>query len=145
MLFLHGIDLHGVRPHIVRPHPLHRGGFAIAVTVVPAGVPPRKVRISFARAGEVPLVNVDGPTESKHRYSGGELCMWYPDDPPELRWARPDPPGELLGMIVLHLVREEWWRRTGEWVGDEAPHPTTRSDHRPTGSSRSAGAEKLVA
>lgn len=43
--------------------------------------------------------------------------MWYPDDPPELRWSHADPPGELLGHIILHLIREEWWRRTGEWVG----------------------------
>jgi hypothetical protein len=23
---------------------------------------------------------------------------------------------------VAHLIREEWWRRTGEWPGDEALH-----------------------
>jgi hypothetical protein len=145
VLFLHRIDRHGVRSHIVRPHRLHGGGFAVAVTVVPPGVPPRRVRISFARAGEVPLVNADGPPESKHRYRDGELCMWYPDDPPELRWARPDPPGELLGLIVLHLVREEWWRRTGEWLGDEAPHPTGASCRRRSEVSTGAGGGKLAA
>lgn len=145
MLFLHGIDRHGVRSRIVRPHPFHRGGFAVAVTVVPHGVPPRRVRISFARAGEVPLVNADGPAESKHRYGGGELCMWYPDDPPELRWARPDPPGELLGLIILHLLREEWWRRTGEWIGDEAPHPIRLSSRPHTEDTTVAGGGKLAA
>lgn len=145
MLFLHGIDRHGVWARIVRPHRLHRGGFAIGATVHPPGVPPRRVRISFARGGEVPLVNANGPTESKHRYDGGELCMWYPDDPPELRWSHADPPGELLGHIVLHLVREEWWRRTGEWVGDEAPHQTRLCAQPLSGGSTSAGGGKLAA
>jgi hypothetical protein len=145
VLFLHDIDRHGLRSRIVRPHLLHRGGFAVAVTIVPPGVPPCRVRISFARGGEVPLVNADGPTESKHRYDGGELCMWYPDDPPELRWARPDPPGELLGLIILHLVREEWWRWTGEWVGDEAPHPTRRMLRPRTEGSTPTGGGKLAA
>lgn len=71
--------------------------------------------------------------------------MWYPDDPPELRWARPDPPGELLGLIILHLLREEWWRRTGEWIGDEAPHPIRLSSRPHTEDTTVAGGGKLAA
>jgi hypothetical protein len=48
--------------------------------------------------------------------------MWFPYDPPEQRWTRSDGPAVLLGQIVAHLLREEWWRRTGEWPGEEAPH-----------------------
>lgn len=100
----------------------HRGGFAVEVHVKPPGVPVRRVRIYFHRGGEVPTVRVDGPTESPHRYEDGSLCMWYPDDPPDRRWVHRHGARALLGHIAAHLVREEWWRRTGEWAGEEAPH-----------------------
>jgi hypothetical protein len=53
--------------------------------------------------------------------------MWYPDDPPELRWL---PEHQLVGLIEMtrrHLFREAWWRQTGgeeggEWLGPEN-HP----------------------
>ncbi|MEV6303903.1 hypothetical protein AB0M02_31175 [Actinoplanes sp. NPDC051861] len=75
---------------------------------------------------------VDGPNDSPHRYADGSLCMWYPYDPPELRWQRSDGPVVLLGHIAAHLIREQWWRQTGEWAGDEAPHraPTHRQESR---------------
>ncbi|MEC3992093.1 hypothetical protein VSR01_00420 [Actinacidiphila sp. DG2A-62] len=42
---------------------------------------------------------------------------------PEQRWdRRRDGPVVLLGLVLAHLLREEWWRRTGEWAGPEAPH-----------------------
>lgn len=44
----------------------------------------------------------------------GSLCMWYPGDPAEQRWTRRDGPVALLGHIVAHLLREEWWHLTGE-------------------------------
>ena len=28
----------------------------------------------------------------------------------------------LFGMAQHHLFKESWWRATGEWLGDEAPH-----------------------
>ena len=48
--------------------------------------------------------------------------MWYPRDPIDLRWARRDGAAALVGCITLHLIREQWWRETGEWLGPEAPH-----------------------
>jgi hypothetical protein len=93
------------------------------VIVVPPGLEPRQVTIIFSRATpEAPVVYADGPTDSPHRYHNGALCMWFPWDPPAARWRRRDGAGALLGQIVAHLVREEWWRRTGEWVGDEVAH-----------------------
>ncbi|MGW0582230.1 hypothetical protein ACWD25_41300 [Streptomyces sp. NPDC002920] len=50
--------------------------------------------------------------------------MWYPYDASEQRWIRDDGPASLLGHVVAHLLREEWWRSTGEWAGQEAPHGT---------------------
>ena len=90
---------------------------------------PRRITIVF-KADEPPscvAVFADGPTESPHRYGERRLCMWYPADPPELRWL---PEHRLVGLIEmsrLHLFREEYWRRTGgrddgEWLGPEI-HP----------------------
>lgn len=90
---------------------------------------PRRIRIVFKAKEPASCVEVsaDGPTESPHRYDERRLCMWYPADPPELRWL---PEHRLVGLIEmarLHLFREEYWRRTGgqdggEWLGPEI-HP----------------------
>ncbi len=108
---------------IVKPSPKLRGGFAVSFTVTPLGVPPRTVRIEFALGSpEVPRVFVDGPQDSPHRYDDGSLCMWHPRDPIDLRWARREGAAALVGCITLHLIREQWWRESGEWIGSEAPH-----------------------
>jgi hypothetical protein len=86
------------------------------------GVEDQTVTIVFGRRAVVPDVYTHLRVESPHRYSDGSLCMWYPADPPESRWTRRDGAAALLGHIVAHLTREEWWRRTGEWPGPEAPH-----------------------
>lgn len=115
----------GAPARVVRPPRRFRGGYAVRCTVIPPGIEPRQVTIVFSTGSpEVPRVFVDGPTESPHRYDGGELCMWLPFDGPEQRWLRRDGAAALLGHVIAHLVREEWWRRTGEWVGNEAPHDT---------------------
>lgn len=82
---------------------------------------PRRIRIVFKADEPTSCVEVfaDGPTESPHRYGERKLCMWYPADPPELRWL---PEHRLVGLIEmarLHLFREEYWRRTGGWDGGE--------------------------
>ncbi len=58
--------------------------------------------------------------------------MWYPKDPPELRWL---PEHRLVGLIEVarrHLFREAWWRQTGgeeggEWLGPEI-HPGEQNE-----------------
>ena len=80
---------------------------------------PRRIRIVFKADEPASCVEVfsDGPTESPHRYGERRLCMWYPADPPELRWL---PEHRLVGLIEmarLHLFREEYWRRAGGWDG----------------------------
>jgi hypothetical protein len=106
-----------------RPPRRHRGGFALAVRLHTPDIPEQTITIVFGpTAPAVPHVYTDGPAESPHRYSDGSLCMWYPGDPPEQRWTWDEGPGVLLGHIVAHLLREQWWRLTGEWPGDEAGH-----------------------
>ncbi len=83
----------------------------------------RRVEILFRRDNpRVAKVRADGPTGSPHRFSDGTLCMWYPGDPPENRWVFEDGLVPLLGLTAVHLLREAWWRDTGEWLGPEAPH-----------------------
>ncbi|MHC3449538.1 hypothetical protein [Streptomyces hirsutus] len=88
-------------------------------------IPEQTVTIVFGQySPHTPHIYSDGPSESPHRYAEGALCIWYPYDPAEQQWTRRDGPAILLGLIVAHLLKEEWWRLTGEWPGQEAPHHT---------------------
>ncbi|MHA3684956.1 hypothetical protein ACXR2W_11950 [Leucobacter sp. HY1908] len=104
--------------------PRYPGGFSIEFDLQPNGVPQkRRVRISFSRgAPSEPHVQVDGPTDSPHRYANGDLCMWYPFDPPERRWTLKKGAAVLVTDISVHLLKEEWFRQQGEWIGDEIVH-----------------------
>ena len=48
--------------------------------------------------------------------------MRYPGDPAERRWKKEDGLLKLLDTAVQHLFKEYWYRDTGEWLGEEAPH-----------------------
>lgn len=132
VLFLH--QLAGVDTVRKVKDSRHPGGFSLDLTLNPPGIAPRRVSITFSRVnpGE-PRVTVDGPIESPHRYSDGTLCMWYPYDPPERRWKLADGAAALVVNIAAHLVREEWYRLTGEWPGAEILHssPNTANDPLP--------------
>lgn len=39
-----------------------------------------------------------------------------------MRWTPDAGPADLVTRIAVHLVKEEWFRRTGEWIGDEVKH-----------------------
>ncbi|MBE8519417.1 hypothetical protein ILP97_18210 [Amycolatopsis sp. H6(2020)] len=107
----------------MRPPRRHRGGFAVAVQLDVPDLPLRMVTVVFGRgAPHVPHVYTDLPSDSPHRYSDGALCMWFPGDPADRRWVLKDGPVALLGHVIVHLLREEWWQRTGEWPGEEAAH-----------------------
>ncbi|MFD8035437.1 hypothetical protein ACFV3F_43310 [Streptomyces sp. NPDC059717] len=127
LLFQHRIASTGLAVRPVRPPRALRGGFALAVDVRDPDLPEQTVTIAFGPGWpDTPHVFSDGPRQSPHRYTDGSLCMWYPGDPPEQRWdRRRDGSIVLLGLVLAHLLREEWWRRTGEWAGPEAPHTTT--------------------
>jgi len=83
----------------------------------------RTVEIRFSkRVPTLPIIVVDGPTESPHRYKDNHLCIWHPNDPEDNRWMISDGLLHLLRLIEAHLFREGWWRETGEWRGPEAGH-----------------------
>lgn len=129
MRYLCKLRLDNVAAHAIRPRRDCRGGFAIATRITPTGVPTRTVEIHFSpEQPEIPRVFVDGPDESPHRYDDGSLCMWYPQDPPEARWQPENGPAVLLGHIAAHLIKEQWYRRTGEWPGDHVAHNAISPD-----------------
>jgi hypothetical protein len=102
--------------------------------VEPNGYEPRLVTIEFERrAPKVPAVFADGPTTFPHRFSTRgrtHLCLWYPDDPPERVWVADQGLLALFGIAAHHLFKEGWWRETGEWLGEEAPHGEDITDPR---------------
>jgi hypothetical protein len=125
--FQHRLADCGLRVRAIRPPRPHRDGYALAARILVEDVPEQTITIVFGPAEPgVPHVYTDVPTASPHRYRDGALCMWFPGDPPERRWTRRDGPVALLGQVVAHLLREEWWRQTGEWPGCEAPHRLAR-------------------
>lgn len=91
----------------------------------------RHVKVFFRRdSPEVARVTVvdDGPQDSPHRYGRRELCMWRRSAPREERWVISDGLVALIGHVHAHLIREAWWRRTGEWPGPEAAHDDPDED-----------------
>ena len=83
----------------------------------------RRIEIRFIKERpRDPVIRVDGPDDSPHRYRSGELCVWEPTDPPQDRWVVEDGLLHLIGLVVVHLFKEAWWRCHGEWLGRQAPH-----------------------
>lgn len=70
----------------------------------------------------VKSVTADGPTASPHRYHDGRLCMEYPGDGPDRTWQPDEGLLALIRYAQVHLFKEAFWRRYGEWPGPEAPH-----------------------
>jgi hypothetical protein len=52
----------------------------------------------------------------------GQLCLWFPDDPPALKWDWSDGLVAYITIVHRHLQAEEFWRRTGSWPAEDAPH-----------------------
>ncbi len=105
------------------PAKFRRRCWCLRLTLDVEGIGTVKVTICLPRhRPEAVLVYVTGPMDSKHRYADGALCMWFPGDLEAQRWTADDGPVLLVGVIKRHLFLEEWWRRTGDWAGHEAPH-----------------------
>ena len=99
-----------------------KDGYEYVATVPVPGYDPRKTRIRFSGGANIPSVFADGPGESPHRFDDDGLCIWHPDDPVEHRWVFGDGLVALMGLVMVHLFKEAWWRETGEWLGEEVPH-----------------------
>jgi hypothetical protein len=94
---------------------------------------PTKVEIWFR--ADVPIARAAGIPESEfpsvydqfdsgpHRHGDGGLCLYYPYDPPTLRWTLAKGLSALYDMASEHLYFEDYYRRHDKvWLGREAPH-----------------------
>ena len=95
--------------------PVYEAGFSLLVELEEFGV-------------HVTAENWAGPM--KHTFGGNRLCMWYPDDPDERKWHKEDGLLKLIDTAVMHLFKELYYRETGEWLGEEAPHDVPKIDAR---------------
>ena len=85
--------------------------------------PVEKVNIVIRSNGLIYAVSKSGKGRTwKHKYNYRHLCLWYPNDPDELRWSWADGLEEYVRIVARHLIYEEYCRRTGEWPIEDAPH-----------------------
>ena len=69
-----------------------------------------------------PIVMAGGPKRSRHRFywsRPSSLCLYYAPDHEGLRWKLNDGLITLVDLSRVHLIKEAWWRVTGEWEGYE--------------------------
>lgn len=122
--YLHAFKRNDPYTTAFQPPKEYKGAYALRTHITPTGTPTRTVEVIFRHGyPNAPKVFVDGPTDSPHRFDDGSLCMWFPEDPAERRWMASDGPEALLAHIAAHLLREEWFRVSGSWAGEEVAHP----------------------
>jgi hypothetical protein len=66
----------------------------------------------------------------KHTFGKNKLCMWFPSDPDSRKWRREDGLLKLIDTAVMHLFKELYFRESGEWLGEEAPHDVPKDEVR---------------
>lgn len=98
--------------------------------IVPVYEMEYSLRIELEERGAVRVVAENWTGLMKHTFGHNRLCMWYPDDPGEKRWQRADGLLKLIDTAVVHLFKELYWRETGEWLGEEAPHDVPKFEAR---------------
>jgi hypothetical protein len=94
------------------------------------GYPDERLRFVVAPDGDAWTFILSGrDRQFDHRQveTPRTLCLFYPDDPPALRWIPEDGFEPLVTIAARHVVYEEAARRNGMWPVEDAPHG------RPTG------------
>ena len=89
------------------------------------GYLPERIRIVVLRDERAFTYVLSGRGRNfKHRNPAPSrsLCLFYDEDVPDLRWRPEDGLGEFVTIVRRHLVFEEFWRRTGRWPCEDAPH-----------------------
>jgi hypothetical protein len=91
--------------------------------------PTRRLVALFPRAlweAEPVMLCLDGATDSLHRNTPIELCLYYIRDPDERRWKTSDGLVRLFDLGRRHLWCEHIWRRAGsrpsDWPIPDAAH-----------------------
>lgn len=86
--------------------------------------PTEHVSIMVKRGGMIAAVPLADDRPWLHRYPAplAQLCLWYPADPPHLRWEWEDGLVAYITIVHRHLQAEECWRRHDAWPAEDAPH-----------------------
>lgn len=69
--------------------------------------------------GGDPRVFAHGLKDLRHVNGDGSLCLWYPTDSSDRRWTHNKGLVSLLDLVALHLYKEDRFKVTGKWLGDE--------------------------
>jgi hypothetical protein len=88
-----------------------------------------RIELGEGRPVRVVAENWSG-TPMRHTFGQNELCMWYPGDPADRRWQREQGLLALVDTAMTHLFKELYFRETGEWLGEEAPHGLPKTEAR---------------
>jgi hypothetical protein len=96
------------------------------VEALDEGYPIERFSIVVWRSGRILAIphNAAGRTWI-HRFSTllGELCIFYPRDPRQLRWEWSDGLVDYVMLVYRHLLCEEFARRNDDqWPVEDAPH-----------------------
>lgn len=111
------------------------GGYGLDLSFSPppelvvAGYDTERARISITPCGEIESYPLGPVRDWKHRYPFDpdqgcyqQLCLWFPSDPRPLQWVWDDGLDDYVARVHRHLFYEEFWRRTGSWPSEDAPH-----------------------
>lgn len=105
-----------------------RQGFEIGVRLYPTGrlvtdgFPVELALIRITPTGLGMAWPLDDRRLFYHRNPNGDLCMWFPGDPPSLRWTAVKPLVDLILITRRHLIYEEFYRRNNWWPVEDVPH-----------------------
>jgi hypothetical protein len=119
----------------VEHYPVEEAFVLVTRGGMPVSAPRRNERAYFHRYAKTTLQVLARPITWNEVYPEllsivGGLCLWNPDDPPELRWTWPKGIGDYVRIVQRHLWYEEYWRRHGNWPVEDTPHGR-RSDGNP--------------
>lgn len=113
-------------PVTIQQKPLTRTVVHTIEVSVPPDYPKTPPRI-YCKTLKFPKRNQLRP---KHLYIDDALCLFYPEDPPHMRWLPED------GLVTLVVWAVEWleayyyWRFRNEWPGQDAHKDAKRSQNR---------------
>lgn len=83
-----------------------------------------QVKIKY-RGHSEPEVTILNPKieKAKHRYSKGKLCLFYPDDPKNMKWTKDSLIAKtIVPWTAVWLFCHEHWLETGVWLNEEVDH-----------------------
>ena len=109
--------------------PVERALVLVTNTDTPVSLPVGPERVWRHRYPQVSLETFvrEPPGAFSQSSLFGGLCLWLPNDIEPLRWSWARGFDHYVRILQRHLWLEEYFRRYGLWLVEDAPHgwPTT--------------------